>query len=278
MSNWSREENEFTVAQYFQLLNEELANQEPTKVAFNRRVQEATGRSRGSVEYKFQNISAVLHDLHAPWVEGYKPASNYQRDLADAVRDFIDRHPVSLDLMRQSVSDAAAPRVDLVWQVVDPPDDARLPNTSDQPPVALHTDFVALEAANRSLGLEGEKLVLRREREALARSGRSDLADRVEHVSVVRGDGLGYDIASFTPDGEPRLIEVKTTRRGAGWPMMVSRGEVARSRELRDDFVLARVFHFAKSTVGLYELPGAIEDTCILEPESYRAVPRPAAA
>lgn len=64
------------------------------------------------------------------------------------------------------------------------------------------------------------------------------------------------------------------TGRGREWPMFVSRNEVAVSRAEADRYVLARVFDFARPRVGLFELTGAIEDTCLLEPETYRALPR----
>src|SRR4051812_47484445 len=42
-------------------------------------------RSTGSVELKFQNISAVLMEEDADRIGGYAPMRNYQRDLRDAV-------------------------------------------------------------------------------------------------------------------------------------------------------------------------------------------------
>ena len=33
-------------------------------------------RSHGSIEYRFQNISAVLASRDEKWIEGYKPAKN----------------------------------------------------------------------------------------------------------------------------------------------------------------------------------------------------------
>lgn len=98
----------------------------------------------------------------------------------------------------------------------------------------LHTEFVMLEAANRTLGASGELVVLERECARLSATGRVDLAERVEHVSATRGDGLGDDIASFDDDGRPRLIAVKTTRRGKARPMIVSRNEVAVSEKLAE--------------------------------------------
>ena len=43
------------------------------------------GRSDGAIEYKHENISAVLIELGYPYIEGYKPRCNYQQLLFDAV-------------------------------------------------------------------------------------------------------------------------------------------------------------------------------------------------
>lgn len=272
MESWSDVENEVVVAEYLAMLEQELAGQPFKKVRYNEKVQSLTGRSRGSVEFKFQNASAVLCDMHAPWVEGYKPAQNYQAALATAIEQALTRRPELTELMRQSMLNKAAQRVDVAWNVIEPPAELSFPVRGIARP--LHTDFVMLEAANRSLGASGEILILERERHRLTEAGRDDLAAKVEHVSLTQGDGLGFDISSFDPDGRPRLIEVKTTRRGSGWPMMVSRNEVAVSREQASHYVLARVFGFARPSVGLFELQGAIEETCILEPETWRALPK----
>ena len=46
-----------------------------------------------SIEYKHQNISAVLKGLGEDWIPGYKPAFNFQASLVDAVVRWLDRHP-----------------------------------------------------------------------------------------------------------------------------------------------------------------------------------------
>ena len=51
------------------------------------------GRTAGSIEYKFQNISAVLEEDQSPWIEGYKPARNYQALLAEEVRAYLKQSP-----------------------------------------------------------------------------------------------------------------------------------------------------------------------------------------
>lgn len=60
------------------------------------------------------------------------------------------------------------------------------------------------------IGLTGEKVVVDKEIAELIRQGKHDLAEKVTHVSKTRGDGLGYDIKSYFPDGRRKYIEVKS--------------------------------------------------------------------
>lgn len=83
---WSRSENEIVVDAYFRLLEAEKSGHPLAKTEVRREVEALTGRSRGSVEYKMQNVSAVLQVLHRDWVQGYKPAANYQSELEYVVR------------------------------------------------------------------------------------------------------------------------------------------------------------------------------------------------
>ena len=46
-------------------------------------------RSDGSIEFKYQNISAVLINLNLPFIKGYLPRWNYQRLLEDTVIHYI---------------------------------------------------------------------------------------------------------------------------------------------------------------------------------------------
>jgi hypothetical protein len=50
-------------------------------------------RSDGSVEFKHQNISAVLKGLGEDWIPGYKPAFNFQTTLVDAVARWLALNP-----------------------------------------------------------------------------------------------------------------------------------------------------------------------------------------
>ena len=86
---------------------------------------------------------------------------------------------------------------------------------SNQPPpqeleqmlhIARKFDVAVRDERNRALGRAGEERVLAHERAALKSAGRDDLARKVRWVSEEDGDGAGYDIASFAPDGRPLLI------------------------------------------------------------------------
>ena len=61
-------------------------------------------------------------------------------------------------------------------------------------------------------------------------AGQKVLANRVEHVSQTKGDGLGYDVLSFDASAKERFIEVKTTSFGKETPFFISRNEVEFSR------------------------------------------------
>ncbi len=77
-------------------------------------------------------------------------------------------------------------------------------------------------------------------------AGRDDLARKVRWVSEEDGDGAGYDIASFTRDGQERLIEVKTTNGWERTPFYISRNELAVAEERRSEWCLFRLWNFSR--------------------------------
>jgi hypothetical protein len=111
-----------------------------------------------------------------------------------------------------------------------------------------------------------------REIALLRDAGRRDLADRVVHTSLVEGDSAGYDIRSFSPEGEPRHIEVKTTRGRRTTAFYVSANEVAFSGRHPETYRLYRLFEFDpdQQSANYYVVAGSIEQHFTLEPTEFR--------
>jgi hypothetical protein len=91
--NWSDQENDVIIAVYFQILGDELAGRGYNKAAHNRSLQQALGRSKGSIEFKNCNISAALLGFGLSYVRGYQPRFNFQMSLAEAISRWLTRNP-----------------------------------------------------------------------------------------------------------------------------------------------------------------------------------------
>lgn len=133
-------------------------------------------------------------------------------------------------------------------------------------------DYSANDAKNRKLGLAGELLVLEHEVRLLKAAGRNDLADRVRHVADIEGDGAGYDIESFTLEGELKYIEVKTTKGAAETPFYMTSNELAFSAQHQRHFFLYRVYEYDKdrNTGKMYVVHGNVEEYFNLTAIRYR--------
>ncbi|WP_068265186.1 DUF3883 domain-containing protein [Janibacter limosus] len=271
---WSDEENSILVHAYLEMLRSELKDEIFVKADVNRQLQGLLDRGRGSIEFKLMNVSAVLRELSFPFVNGYKPYPNIQASLRDCVREEILRRQDLTDLAFDSMT-ASMPDVadSATWKQGEPPALGLQPSDGLPGQRAGRWNFVELEAMNRRLGAAGERAVLARERVLLTKAGQHHLASRVDHVSQTVGDGLGFDIRSFEPDGTEKLIEVKTTKRGAHWPMVVSRNEVEVSGVEGERYHLYRLHDFRPEAVRFYTLRGDLRTACDLAPESYTALP-----
>jgi len=278
--DWTEEEVGLIVADYFDMLRLDLAGQEFVKAERNRAIREhLNARSEGSVEFKHQNISAVLLDMELPYLNGYKPARNYQkRLLPQVVEAYLDAHPEIHELLASSpvlnltAAPVVEPQVDRYFD--DPPDRMTIPRAGEKPWLSRRgrkVDYAARDALNRQLGHLGEQFVLEIERRSLLESGRDDLAARVEWVSQTCGDGVGFDILSFDDaDESKRYLEVKTTGSGKYFPFIVTDNELRCSEDLAERFQLYRVFDFSRRPM-VYVLTGALSKTCRLEAVQYRA-------
>lgn len=123
------------------------------------------------------------------------------------------------------------------------------PSTS----IASNIDFIDKEIRNKHLGLIGELSILENEIAFLKSNGRADLAAKVEHVSLTKGDGLGYDILSYDLQENEKFIEVKTSRSDISRPFYITRNELEISSKNPDKYFLYRLFDFeTKSMRGKY--------------------------
>jgi hypothetical protein len=276
MAEWSQLECEAIVKDYLQMFMDEVTGRPYSKAEHRRALQKLlNNRSEGSIEYKHQNISAILLELGYPYVQGYKPAFNYQKILKSVVSDQLRKKTGSIEAGFSALSDEIPVEIrDIDWDAVfdTPPD--RLPDpVNDQVREfsPFHYNFVEREMRNRRLGELGEGFVLELEQQRLQRAGRDDLAREVEWVSKVRGDGAGFDIRSFDERRDEELfIEVKTTNSGKYQPFLISDNEVAFSETAADRYALYRVFDFRRSA-KLFTLPGNINQHVRLRPKVYKA-------
>jgi len=273
--DWSDEQNDAIVADYFAMLAQDVAGRRYNKAEHNRRLQMTIARPRGSIEYKHQNISAVLKGLGEDWIPGYKPAFNFQGSLADAVARWLATHPAWLDpAMRIALaSPRSRVRHDPILWIGPPPTHSNAPPPDEleqMAAVARKFDVAERDARNRALGRAGEERVVAHERTALAGAGRRDLAERVRWVADMDGDGAGYDIASFEPDGGPRLIEVKTTNGWERTPFHITRNELAVADAMPKQWRLVRLWNFARAPRA-FELCPPLDAHVSLMPTSFQA-------
>jgi hypothetical protein len=270
-TDWSDVEQDLIVADYFAMLEAELAGERVNKAERNRALQALTGRKRGSIEYKHMNVSAALQRIGLPTIDGYKPYQNIQDSLLDAVDRYLTSRPALL--LPQ------APAAPLVTGMAERPalftEAPPMRGAGEPPPrrrmeaLIRKFDPVERDFRNRALGKAGEAMVLEFEQRRLHDAGRKDLAGKVRWVADIEGDGHGYDIASFSTAGEKRLIEVKTTNGHQRTPFFLTRNEERVSRE-QEAFRLYRLYDFAK-TPRLFKLRPPLGESVVLETETWRA-------
>ncbi len=265
---WRSDELDAIVADYFAMLADELAGVPLIKSAHSSALMAVIGRSHRSVEFKHQNISAVLEELGLPWIRGYRPKRNYQNAIIEAVDRFLSGNAKTLGLISEPHSEHTVDEGVLV----------QAPLISSRPQEAnrrLHQlvrkfDPVERDHRNRRLGRAGEAFVLGFERKRLTEQNRQDLARRIRWIADEDGDGAGYDILSYTLAGRDLLIEVKTTNGTAKTPFFLTRNEVEVANERHEDWVIYRVHLFFESP-RIFTVAPPLESSLLLRPEAWRA-------
>jgi hypothetical protein len=266
--DWTDGELDLIVADYFLMLNDEAVGVSFNKAQHNRLLRSEIDRSKGSIEFKHQNISAVLQQLGLPRIGGYLPAANYQKAIIAAIDRYLSQNPVALH-PETVVGGFLAERPGLFVET--PP--MLLPVTprrEDIERLVRKFNPVERDFRNRKLGREGEELVLHFERERLKQRDRSDLANKIRWISEEDGDGAGYDILSFDEKGKERFLEVKTTVGSDTTPFYITRNELSLSSERPEAFRLCRVFDFSLRP-RMFELAPPLANFVHLSPLSYEA-------
>lgn len=273
---WTEEEVGATVGVYFRMLRMQESGQQFVKADLIRRLaQQIPARSRPAIEYKFRNISSVLNGFGVQAVSGYKPASNVQSMLIDVVAEALSADKILDEIALKSVENPVELLIPDSFEdfvVAAPKPKLKIGEQKKEwgERKAIKRDYLERESRNRSLGQAGELMVMEYEAKRLHHEGAKRCADRIEHVSSSKGDGLGYDILSFDSDGRERYIEVKTTAYDAETPFFISPNEVRFSEETEDKFHLYRLFSFRRKP-KMFSVNGPVSSNFRLDPASFKA-------
>jgi hypothetical protein len=264
---WLDYELDVIVEDYFSMLASEMLRQPYVKSKHSKVVMERTGRSHRSVEFKHQNISAVLSELGMPWIPGYRPKENYQNAIFDSIDRYLTTHPDAL---------SPSPRIQALEapEAIFVPPPAPMPNTERKPERLVRLvrkfDPVERDFRNRTLGNSGEAFVFELERRRLMALDRHDLAQKVRWIARDIGDGAGFDISSFNFAGDERLIEVKTTNGPDRTPFFLTRNEAEVAAEKPTNWMIYRLHTFAQHP-RIFTLAPPLESSVTLAAELWRA-------
>jgi Protein NO VEIN, C-terminal len=265
--DWTDNELDLIVADYFSMLDSEIRQVPYDKTQHRQALMGAINRSNSSIEFKHHNISAVLEQLDLPWINGYKPRAHFQKTIINAIDRYLSRHPAAQP--PEVLADAFSDRPQLF---VEPPPTLgpRTPRPEMVQRLVRKFNPAERDFLNRKLGLSGEETIFRFEQERLRQWDRADLARKVRWVSQEDGDGAGYDILSFDHKGGEWLLEVKTTVGSQTAPFYLTRNELSLSRERPREFRICRLYDFSK-TPRMFELSPPLDELVHLEPLSFEA-------
>jgi len=107
---------------------------------------------------------------------------------------------------------------------------------------ARPVDWESINNTRGLTGSRGEIIAMNMECNFLLQIGKPDLAEKVKHASKDEGDGLGYDILSYFPDGRERYIEVKSSTKADSNSFYMTRNELAFIQLNTENTVVYRIF------------------------------------
>src|SRR5690242_7934587 len=161
-TDWQADELDAIVADYFGMLAADISGRPYIKSRHSAALMAQIGRTHRSVEFKHQNISAVLDALGLPWIPGYKPKRNYQNAIFAAIDRYLTAHPSVLESLTLPSLDRHSPATDIFV----PPPAVRIETSSPRELRRLIRKFDPVERdhRNRTLGRAGEEFVVELER------------------------------------------------------------------------------------------------------------------
>ncbi|MEY9531137.1 DUF3427 domain-containing protein [Sinorhizobium fredii] len=225
-------------------------------------------RTREGVPYTYLGkLKYLSHDK-----EREKPV-HFQWQILDWKMDTSTSERIGLELKQSPESALAATSPGEGLTEIDPPAGGEGTGETTRTFRARKADFSAADARNRALGFDGEKSVMDFERNRLLNTEAAHKVDEIRHVAEIEGDGAGYDILSFDPDGTELYIEVKTTRGNEQSDFYLSANELAFFQAHQAQFAIYRVCEFDPATASgkVFILRGEDIANLSLEPLSYRA-------
>lgn len=273
--DWSKKEVGLIVADYFEMLHREINHQGYNKTEHRKLLLPIlNSRSEGAIEFKHQNISAALINMGLPFIKGYKPRFNYQKQLLEKeIADFVkeNRHTLEQEFEQFStelISLSLNTKIDFT-NILD--EGLVLSEVREDEPTyrPIKTNYLEKEQNNRLLGEAGEDLVIKYEKWRLIQADKISLADKIEWVSKERGDGAGFDILSKNINGSDKYIEVKTTKLSKETPIYLTRTELSFASNKTKDFFLYRVFNF-DTYPQFFIKNGKYENFCQLQPQTFK--------
>ena len=280
--NWTADEIEVIVKDYFVMLELEQKGIAFSKTEHRLDLMETIDRSEGAIERKHMNISAAMDTLGLPYIDGYKPYRNLQHALFEAVVSHLKEMPGLYDRLKGNsetlknhtmlstsekaiIFDEAPPQQETLEQYL-PKSIESIVNKLEPP--------AERDARNKDLGKAGESLVYEYERHRLQTIGRKDLSESVRWVARDDGDGYGYDIRSFDGKGDEadleRYMEVKTTNGSRKTPFYITTNELRVSEKWPDAYRVIRLYDFQRQ-VRAFRLTPPLEKHVSLTPTIFRA-------
>lgn len=105
-NDWNDSEIQAAVDSYLQMLEREQLGEKINKAQENRLLREVlTTRTQSSVEFRMQNISAVLADREQTWLKGYPPAKNVGSNVKKKILHALEQREASTSLDRHHTDD-----------------------------------------------------------------------------------------------------------------------------------------------------------------------------